>query len=79
MMRLRLPAPHLTDNAECAKRVADGRADADMWHPKTSSGARHAVEVCGVCPVRLPCLRYAIESGSVSGVWGGRYFRAYLR
>ncbi|MGY3684394.1 hypothetical protein ACVWXU_008017 [Streptomyces sp. TE33382] len=30
-----------------------------------------AKAVCANCPVREPCLRWALENGQDSGVWGG--------
>ncbi|WP_169514709.1 WhiB family transcriptional regulator [Actinomadura atramentaria] len=30
-----------------------------------------AVEVCGMCPLRLACLAYAIDTQPDYGVWGG--------
>jgi WhiB family redox-sensing transcriptional regulator len=27
--------------------------------------------ICGGCPVRGPCLRFAVESGQVGGIWAG--------
>ena len=32
---------------------------------------RKAKEVCAGCPVRDPCLRWALETGVDHGVWGG--------
>lgn len=34
-------------------------------HPKT------AKRICGTCPVRSPCLAFALRTGSEDGVWGG--------
>jgi WhiB family redox-sensing transcriptional regulator len=32
---------------------------------------RQAKRICGQCPVRLLCARYALENGEKFGVWGG--------
>jgi WhiB family redox-sensing transcriptional regulator len=32
---------------------------------------RQAKRICGQCPVRLLCGRYALEHGEKFGVWGG--------
>jgi WhiB family redox-sensing transcriptional regulator len=32
---------------------------------------RRAKAICAGCPVRQPCLRYALESGEPYGIWGG--------
>jgi WhiB family redox-sensing transcriptional regulator len=31
-----------------------------------------ALAVCRLCPVQHPCLAYAIRTGQVYGVWGGK-------
>lgn len=30
-----------------------------------------ALATCGLCPVRIPCRRYALSHGERHGVWGG--------
>ena len=36
-----------------------------------------AREVCVTCPLRMPCLLYALDPNhKVEGVWGGEYFPA---
>ncbi len=32
---------------------------------------RRAKEICGGCPVRRPCLDYAVEIREPHGIWGG--------
>lgn len=32
---------------------------------------RRAKAICAVCPVRLPCLDYAIRIREPHGIWGG--------
>ncbi|NUU24657.1 MAG: WhiB family transcriptional regulator [Streptomycetaceae bacterium] len=40
-----------------------------------SADARHCLEtalrMCARCPVRLPCVEWALETGQPQGVWGG--------
>lgn len=31
----------------------------------------YAKQVCGGCPVREPCLEYALDHSPIAGVWGG--------
>lgn len=33
--------------------------------------AQKAKAVCRACPVREPCLEWALRSGEGSGIWGG--------
>lgn len=32
-----------------------------------------AISICEACPVKEPCLSFAVEMGEFGGVWGGRY------
>jgi WhiB family transcriptional regulator, redox-sensing transcriptional regulator len=50
--------------------------DPDLFFPVSMSGAsladiEAAKRVCQRCPVATPCLRWALELGPVSGIWGG--------
>ncbi|HWG65244.1 MAG TPA: WhiB family transcriptional regulator [Streptosporangiaceae bacterium] len=58
------------DLAACAQ------ADPELFFPIGTSGpARHQVDdakkICHGCPVRVNCLRWALERGEDAGVWGG--------
>jgi WhiB family transcriptional regulator, redox-sensing transcriptional regulator len=58
------------DHAACL------RLDPDLFFPVSTSGAsltdiEAARRVCQGCPVAAPCLRWALELGQVSGIWGG--------
>jgi WhiB family redox-sensing transcriptional regulator len=56
--------------------VCDGVATVtyDPFFPETpGSGAEaDALAMCGICPVREPCLAYAVETGQMFGIWGGK-------
>ncbi|MFE3325687.1 WhiB family transcriptional regulator [Streptomyces sp. NPDC059176] len=50
--------------------------DPDLFFPIGNTGpallqVAEAKAVCRGCPVREQCLRWAIEHGQDSGVWGG--------
>jgi WhiB family transcriptional regulator, redox-sensing transcriptional regulator len=58
------------DDAAC------GRLDPELFFPISTLGAaRRQIEaakrVCERCPVRVACLRWALESGQDAGIWGG--------
>ena len=58
------------DHAACS------RLDPDLFFPVSTSGAsltdiEAAKRVCRGCPVAAPCLRWAMDLGQVSGIWGG--------
>lgn len=46
-------------------------ADSDVFFPERGESADPARQVCARCPVRQPCLVYAIDKGIAHGVWGG--------
>ena len=43
----------------------------DIFYPATDDEAEVAKAVCAICPVRQPCLEYALASRERDGVWGG--------
>jgi WhiB family redox-sensing transcriptional regulator len=47
--------------------------DPQVFHPAEEDdlAAAEAKAICDICPVREPCLEYAIESREKDGVWGG--------
>ncbi|MGW0629458.1 WhiB family transcriptional regulator [Streptomyces sp. NPDC002758] len=50
--------------------------DPDLFFPIGSTGpslaqTRRAKAVCRGCPVRDPCLRWALRTGQAAGIWGG--------
>jgi WhiB family transcriptional regulator, redox-sensing transcriptional regulator len=50
--------------------------DPDLFFPIGTAGPSadqitHAKEVCHACPVRTPCLGWALERGVEHGIWGG--------
>jgi WhiB family redox-sensing transcriptional regulator len=47
--------------------------DPQVFHPAEDDevGAAAAKEICEVCPVREPCLEFAISTREKDGVWGG--------
>ncbi len=48
--------------------------DPQVFHPAEEDevGAERAKSICAVCPVREPCLEFAIATKEREGVWGGR-------
>ncbi|AOR36318.1 transcription factor WhiB [Streptomyces fodineus] len=50
--------------------------DPDLFFPIGTTGpaqvqTQRAKTVCGHCPVREPCLDWALETGQGIGIWGG--------
>lgn len=44
------------------------------WYPTyADDGAYDAARrICAACPVRRPCLEWALDAGEANGMWGGR-------
>ncbi|MCW2900007.1 MAG: whiB [Streptosporangiaceae bacterium] len=58
------------DRAACLTR------DPELFFPIGTTGpaaqqADSAKRICALCPARIECLEYAIETGQDFGVWGG--------
>ena len=45
--------------------------DPGVFHPETDDDADEAKAICAACPVRGPCLEYALLAREKLGVWGG--------
>ncbi|GHH51365.1 WhiB family transcriptional regulator [Streptomyces candidus] len=59
-----------TEQAACAEE------DPELFFPVSSQGpgaaqTQRAKEVCARCPVQATCLRWALDTDQVSGIWGG--------
>ena len=52
-------------------RAACRDTDLDLFFPGRGESAEPARRVCAACPVRQPCLDYAISHGITHGIWGG--------
>ncbi len=44
--------------------------DPDLFFPSRGDPGTRAKQICANCPVRLDCLKYAIEADEF-GIWGG--------
>lgn len=42
-----------------------------LFFPEAGEPAREAKAVCAACPVRQPCLQYALDNYETFGCWGG--------
>jgi hypothetical protein len=42
-----------------------------LFFPGRGESAEPARQICARCPVRRPCLDYAIGHGITHGIWGG--------
>jgi Transcription factor WhiB len=46
-------------------------ADLNLFFPDRGGSAGPARQVCAACPVRQPCLDYAVSNAITDGIWGG--------
>jgi hypothetical protein len=42
-----------------------------VFFPGRGESAEPARQICAGCPVRQPCLDYALSHGITNGIWGG--------
>ena len=64
------------DNEGWRNQAACRDSDAELFFPAGSTGAalgqiHVAKSVCRSCPVRGPCLQFALETNQEAGIWGG--------
>ena len=69
--RHRAPAPPVPSPGGWRYRAACPGANLDMFFPGRGESAEPARRVCAVCPVREPCLDYALRHEITHGIWGG--------
>jgi WhiB family transcriptional regulator, redox-sensing transcriptional regulator len=63
-------------HADWREAGACARLDPDLFFPISSTGPAlgqiaKAKAICGECPVRRPCLEFALAHDLVHGIWGG--------
>ena len=57
--------------ARWRKLAACRGTDLEVFFPERGESAGPARQVCARCPVREPCLDYAISNRIAYGIWGG--------
>lgn len=45
--------------------------DPDIFYPADDDPGDEAKAICQVCPVRTPCLEWALSTREKEGIWGG--------
>jgi len=69
--RHRIPALPVPALAGWRYRAACRGADLTVFFPGRGGSAEPARQICAGCPVRQPCLDYALSHGITHGIWGG--------
>jgi WhiB family redox-sensing transcriptional regulator len=57
--------------ARWRQQAACHGTDLNLFYPERGQSAKPARQVCARCPVRQPCLEYALSNRITSGIWGG--------
>jgi WhiB family transcriptional regulator, redox-sensing transcriptional regulator len=57
--------------ARWRQQAACHGTDLDLLYPERGESAGPARQVCARCPVRQPCLEYALSNRITYGIWGG--------
>jgi WhiB family transcriptional regulator, redox-sensing transcriptional regulator len=65
-----LPAP-ARFAARWRQQAACHGTDLNLFYPERGQSADPARQVCARCPVRQPCLEYALSNRITHGIWGG--------
>ena len=50
---------------------ACAQSDPEEWFPEKGGSYGHARKVCGQCPLKDPCLQFALLNNEAHGIWGG--------
>ena len=58
-------------NQAWRQRAACSGVDPDIFYPASDEEAIAAKAICAQCPVRQPCLEYALTNRERDGIWGG--------
>jgi WhiB family redox-sensing transcriptional regulator len=71
-----VPMTEMDNRAAWWSRAACSSADPELFFPISNSGpalrqVMRAKAICARCEIQRECLRYALEAGSIQGVWGG--------
>jgi WhiB family transcriptional regulator, redox-sensing transcriptional regulator len=69
--RPRTPAAPAPLSAGWRDRAGCRGTDLQVFFPGRGEPAEPARRICARCPVRQPCLDYAISHAIVHGIWGG--------
>ncbi|GEM_PF-1466654 len=75
--RPRAGGPPGRDAGNWRRQAACRGEDPELFFPIGSTGPAltqiaEAKKICARCPVRAPCLRFALATGQAYGIWGGR-------
>ena len=58
-------------NLSWRQKAACRGLDPEIFYPASEDDAEPAKVVCSSCPVRMPCLEFALNNREHDGIWGG--------
>lgn len=47
------------------------QTDPEVWFPQKGGSTTLAKKVCNECPLKKPCLQFALLNNEPYGIWGG--------
>ncbi|MFR9729485.1 WhiB family transcriptional regulator [Saccharopolyspora sp. MS10] len=71
MRLIRNPSRSIHDEPAWFGSALCAQTDPDAFFPEKGQSGRLAKRICASCEVREQCLRYALDRGEHSGIWGG--------
>ncbi len=66
-------------NLSWRQRGACRGLDPDVFYPPSDDEADEAKAICATCPVKEPCLEFALDTREAEGIWGGTTARERRR
>lgn len=69
-----LPGEHLASRVDVTAELPCRHHDGELWFAERPADVERAKELCGDCPLQVPCLAGAQRRREPWGVWGGQLF-----
>lgn len=64
-----IESPGWHEDAECAKPINQDKVD--KFFANKPSQQYEAKKLCGMCPVKRECAKWALDNKQIWGIWGG--------
>ena len=71
--------PDLTNRPAWMKRAQCRGEGTELFLPTVGGNGAKARALCAICPVRQPCLDYALADAELAGIWAGTTVRERVK